>query len=120
MPGPGGLMLCDGYIAGPTMGSGPEAAHDMPKMGAAGMDMAGMDMSQHTNHPNQGSRSPHHEGMGVCSFAAAATGLAFSHAWLPSARLQIVSTTIAFPPEKLLPRGTIVPTRLPRGPPLPA
>jgi len=107
MPGPGGLVLCNGYTAVPMMGGVAEAAHDMP----------GMDMSAHAKHPGQGGHSPGHESMGVCPYAAAASVLAITHAPAPVALLQIVSTTIVFPPEKSLSRGTIVPTSLPRGPP---
>jgi hypothetical protein len=112
MPGPGGLILCSGYGAVPTMVAGAATAHDM-----SGMDMAGMDMSDHANHSGQGGHAPEHESMGICPYAAAASVLALNYASAVSALLQIVSTTIAYSPEKSVPRGTIVPTSLPRGPP---
>ncbi len=115
MPGPGGLTLCSGYAEVPSIVGGGAAANDMQDM--PGMDMGDMDMSAHATHSGRGNHSPEHESMGVCPYAAAAAVLAITHTSAPSALLPVATTPIAFPPEKSLPRGTIVPTRLPRGPP---
>ena len=116
MPGPGGLILCSGYAAVPSNAEGPIAAHDMPDM--PGMDMGDMDMSAHPSPSGQGDHSPEHDSMGVCPYAAAAAFLAIMLASsAPSALLPVATPLTTFPPEIPLPRGTIVPTSLPRGPP---
>ena len=116
MPGPGGLILCSGYAAVPPNAAGPIAAHDMPDM--PGMDMGDMDMSAHPSPSGHGDHSPEHDGVGVCPYAAAAAVLAITHSCsAPSALLPAAIPPTAFPPETPLPRGTIVPTSLPRGPP---
>ena len=109
MPGHGGLILCNGYQ--------PVAAtHDMSAMDMAGMDMPGMDMSGHSGHGGN-SPSPDHENMGVCPFAAAATAMAAQQATAVAVLVHFVSTAVEIHPQPFVPRGTIVPTRLPRGPP---
>jgi hypothetical protein len=116
MPGPGGLILCSGYAAVPSNVDGAVAAHDMPDM--PGMDMGDMDMSTHASPPGHGDHSPDHDSMGVCPYAAAAAVLAITHAYsAPSGLLPVAPPLTTFPPEIPLPRGTIVPTSLPRGPP---
>jgi hypothetical protein len=100
MPGAGGIVLCSGYA--------PVAA--MP-----GMDMPGMDMSGNAD-PGTGAPSPHH-GTELCPFAAVATVMAAGHAPTLTALTVFVPSVLVFPPEQSIPRGTIVPTRLPRGPP---
>jgi hypothetical protein len=108
MPGHGGLVLCTGH--GPmtlTM------AYDM-----AGMDMGSMDMSPHAGIPRQGGHAPDHESIGICPFAAAAATMAVLEVPSLSLHSRFVSTDIDFPPQRFIPRGTIVPTRLPRGPPV--
>ena len=112
MPGPGGLVLCTGH--GPMIMSMPS---DMAGMDMSAMDMSGMDMSQHAGTPGQGGRAPDHESSGVCPFAAAATTMASLDVPSLSMHGPFVSTDIAYPPQSFIPRGTIVPTRLPRGPP---
>ena len=102
MPGPGGIVLCTGH--GPMIVSMPS-------------DMAGMDMSQHSGTPGHGGQAPDHESSGVCPFAAAAATMAALDVPSLSAHSPFVSTDIALPPQPFIPRGTIVPTRLPRGPP---
>ncbi|MGH8208891.1 MAG: hypothetical protein ACREU6_04720 [Steroidobacteraceae bacterium] len=107
MPGPGGVMLCPGYAALPAMSAAAEPA----------MDMSGMDMGVPAQHSGGTHNSPDHAGMGVCPFAGLATLIAMVHAAPATSPSEPVSTATIFPPEKFLPRGTIVPTRLPRGPP---
>ena len=115
MPGPGGLTICDGYISAATQGMS-AAAIGMAQMDTS--DMSGMDMSSATEHPSTGSGAPSHEGTSLCPFAAAATTLA---PMAQGAALVVIAHTITpriyFPPERFVPHGTIVPTRLPRGPP---
>jgi len=103
MPGPDGLVLCSGYASAATGSGQSETAPDM-----SGMDMSGMQMSGH---------SPSHESTGVCPFAAALSVVALVHVLPPMALWHRVTTAIVYPPEKTIPRGTIVPTSLPRGPP---
>jgi hypothetical protein len=100
MPGAGGIVLCSGY--------GPVAA--MP-----GVDMPGMDMSGTADHGAGGPSQRH--GTELCPFAAGASMMAAGHAPPPTAFTPFAATVIVFPPEKPTPRGTIVPTSLPRGPP---
>ena len=88
-------------------------AHDM-----AGMDMGSMDMSPHAGIPGQGGHAPDHESMGICPFAAAAATMAVLEVPSLSLHSPFVSTDIDLPPQRFIPRGTIVPTRLPRGPPV--
>ena len=92
-------------------------------MNMASMDMGGMDMSG-TDMPNPGGlfsksgHAPHHESTTLCPFAAGATSMAIIG--LIAALVVLVHTVIPriyFPPERSIPRGTVVPTRLPRGPP---
>jgi hypothetical protein len=100
MPAAGGIVLCSGYA--------PVAA--MP-----GMDMPGMDMSGTADH-GAGGPAQHH-GTEVCPFGAVATVMAAGHAPALAALTPFVPSVIVFPPQESIPRGTIVPTSLPRGPP---
>jgi hypothetical protein len=112
MPGAGGLVLCSGYAPIPAMAHGSQAEGGMP-----GMDMPGMDMSGNADHAGVGSPPQRHQGMEVCPFSAFASVMAVTHAQPVAAFALLVSTLIVFPPAKSPPRGTIVPTSLPRGPP---
>jgi hypothetical protein len=89
----------------------------MAGMDMSAMDMSGMDMSQHAGTPGQGGRAPDHESSGVCPFSAAATTMAALDVPSLSVHSPFVSTDIVLPLQPFIPRGTIVPTRLPRGPP---
>ena len=100
MPGPGGVVLCSGYAPVPAM---------------AGMDMPGMDMSGMADHASGGPLQRH--GMEVCPFSAVATVMAAGHAPTLAALALVAPSVIVFPPQQSIPRGTIVPTSLPRGPP---
>jgi len=111
MPGPGGLTLCSGYAA-------VESGSGMSGMDMSGMDMSGMDMSAMTGHPGRPGQGPDHGSMGICPFAAAATAMATMQQASPVASLApFVSADVDLPVQPFIPRGTIVPTRLPRGPP---
>jgi len=112
MPGPGGLVLCSGH--GPMIMSMPS---DMAGMDMGSMDMSGMDTSQPAGIPGHGGHAPDHESMGICPFAAAAGTMAVLDAPSISVHSPFVSTDIDLPAQPFIPRGTIVPTRLPRGPP---
>jgi hypothetical protein len=97
-------------------------AHDMASMNMSGIDMSSMDMSGtampgHSGHPSRGGHAPDHENMGICPFAAAASPLAAAHAVAVVAFAHLIPTSIELPLQEFIPRGTIVPTRLPRGPP---
>jgi len=108
MPGAGGLMLCSGYAPVPGAQHAGAAADTM-----SGMDMSGMDM---TGMADPGAPGPHH-GVELCPFAAASCAMAAGHAPLLTISSPVPIARIVFPPERIIPRGTLVPTRLPRGPP---
>ena len=112
MPGPGGIVLCTGH--GLMIMS---VSSDMAGMDMSAMDLSGMDLSQHAGTPGQGGHTPDHESSGVCPFAAAAATMAALDVPSLSVHSPFDSTAIALPPQPFIPRGTIVPTRLPRGPP---
>ena len=112
MPGPGGIVLCSGYAPVPTMPYGSAADHGMP-----GMDMPGMDMSGNADHADAKAPSQRHEGVEICLFSAVARMMAVGHAPPLAAFPLFDFSTTVFPPEKSIPRGRIVPTSLPRGPP---
>jgi hypothetical protein len=107
MPGIGSdgtfaVMLCPGYAPVPAAMSG---VADMP-------DMAGMPgIAQHSGHGQ-------HESQDNCPYAGAATGLALVRLAPATLLPQPSLLSVVFPPERNIPRGTIVPTRLPRGPPV--
>jgi hypothetical protein len=101
MPGAGGIVLCSGYAP-------------VPAMDMSGMDMPGMDMSGTADH---GAGGPSRHGVELCPYAAGAAVMAAGHAPALTAFTPFVPAASVFPPEKSLPRGTIVPTSLPRGPP---
>ena len=111
MPGPGGLILCDGHMSAPSATASPAMVHDM-----SAMAMSGEDMAHHADHASQDGGSPAHPGSTFCPFAAAATPMASSHAASLLAVHSVV-TKLDLPSARVVPRGTIVPTRLPRGPP---
>jgi hypothetical protein len=62
--------------------------------------------------------APDHTRPEICPFAAAATTIAASSAPVAVAHSYLVSTELIIPAPPVVPRGTIVPTRLPRGPPV--
>jgi len=114
MPGHGGLVICDGYA--PASAAAPTFAMNMADM--TDMDMSAMDISSPVEHPSKGGSTPGHDGFSLCPFAAAATNMAMGQSVAFTAvAARIVIPRIQFPPERFIPRGTIVPTRLPRGPP---
>jgi hypothetical protein len=123
MPGPGGLMLCSGYAPLATGSAANQMPHDMSGMDMSGMDMSSMDMSGiampgHSGSQSHGGNSPDHEGSSVCSFAAAAAGtMASSPTAVLIAVVHTVTHRIDLPSQAVIPRDTVVPTSLPRGPP---
>ncbi len=122
MPGAGGLIPCSGYAplaAGSSTDHGPSdmSAMDMSGMDMSLMDMSGMAMPGHSGNPSHGGNAPDHESMGICPFAAVGSTMAASHAVSVDAVAHLIPTSIEFPSQQFIPRGTIVPTRLPRGPP---
>jgi len=122
MPGPGGIILCSGYAPIATGSAAHQMAHDMSGMDMSGMDMSSMDMSGmampgHSGSPSHGGNAPDHENMGICPFAAAASTLAAPHSVAVVAFAHLIPTSVELSPQEFIPLGTIVPTRLPRGPP---
>jgi len=106
MPGQGGLTLCPAY--GPVQAA---IAHAMA-MDMAGMDMGTMDLAGPAGHG--GGHAGHDGG---CTYSAGAGALATVHSWPPVAYAPSAPRDFLAPVERWIPRGTIVPTRLPRGPP---
>ncbi len=122
MPGAGGLILCSGYASlapGSSIDQRPsdQSATDMAGMDMSSMDMSGMAMPGHSTNSSHGGNAPNHENTGICPFAAAASTIAVPHAISVAALAHLIPASIEFPPQKVIPRGTIVPTGLPRGPP---
>ena len=117
MPGAGGIMLCPGYAPVLNAADAPPAMDDMAGMPMDGMDMAHMDVA---GHGRQGGQSPLHEATCACPYAGAASGIGLLHEPLAIQAAQTTSAAVVFPPERVIPRARIAPTRLPRGPPLPA
>lgn len=110
MPGPGGLVFCSGYA--PAAAGGLAMNHDM-----SGMDMSGAAAAHHSHHGSTDSKSGH-DGTVPCPFAAAAGTLASaSSAHALATFAAFVSTKVDLPPPPALVRDTVVPARLPRGPP---
>jgi hypothetical protein len=124
MPGIGSdgaftVMLCPGYVPLPAQEPRIDSAHpntmaDTP--GISGMadtpDMAGMPgMAEHRGQSQ-------HENQSDCPYAGATTGTALVHLAAAMLLPQLPSSSAVFPPDRYIPRGTIVPTRLPRGPPI--
>lgn len=115
MPGPGGLVVCDGHGAAQAASS----AHDMAGMDTGEMNMSGTVMPSQPMH-SSGGKPAKHEDSTLCPFAAAVTAMAtagLGAALCVTARA--IVPRVHFPPDRFLPTGTIVPTSLPRGPPLP-
>jgi hypothetical protein len=122
MPGHGGLVICQGYAPARSSLATQGIDHEMSAMQMAGTDMSGMDMSKmgfahQGGHPSKHGDSRDHEGSSLCPFAAAATTIASGHTAIHVAVVHTVVPRIDLPSQPFVPRGTIVPTRLPRGPP---
>lgn len=122
MPGPGGLVICPGYTPAPGAATPQSMSHDMSAMQMAGMDMSGMDMSgmdmaHQAGHPAKDGGSPDHEGSSPCPFAAAAIAMVSGHFATLVSVSHVVTPRIELPSQPVVPRGTIAPTSLPRGPP---
>ena len=116
MLGHGGIMLCPGYA--PTIaGAQPHAMPELPGMAMGGMDMAGENGRGHADHAGRHHQGPAHEGMGNCPFAAAAGVIGPAQAPSTFVSSQPVPSAVLLPVALVIPRGTIVPTQLPRGPP---
>jgi hypothetical protein len=115
------VMLCPAYapVLVPVARDHSDDSSMVSAMaGMPGMsEMAGMpDMPAMPGLPDPTGHGQH-ELQGNCPFAGAATGMALAPlapvAWLA----EHSSQRTTFPPDRYIPRGTIVPSRLPRGPP---
>jgi len=119
MPGPGGLMLCPAY--GPPTGTLHVAmGDDMSTMDMPGMDMTTMDISGMAHAGGEllhGGGSRGHGSSSLCPFAAATNTIASGHTSFLSVAVAVEAGLVLPPDLPFVPRGTIVPTRLPRGPP---
>lgn len=115
MPGPGGFVICHGFL--PAPGAGAHAmAHDMSGMGMHGVHEAAGDEPHAGGHPLPKPETGH-DGSTVCPFAAAATTMAGGHGFAVPDVVHRVAARIDLPLRPCVPRATIVATRLPRGPP---
>lgn len=122
MPGPGGLVICNGYASARGGAATQPNSHDLSAMGMSsmdmpGMDMSGMDMANHAGRTPSDRGLPYHLGSSLCPFAAAATTMASSPTAVLVTAAQPVAHRIDLPHQAIVPRDTVVPTRLPRGPP---
>lgn len=117
MPGPGGLVICSGYTSVQGAIATQDTSHEMPAMEMAGMDMSKIGLTHQAGHPSKDGGQPDHEGSSLCPFAAAATSMASGYTPVLVAVVHTVVPRIDLPSQPFVPRGTIVPTRLPRGPP---
>ena len=118
MPGQGGVVMCHAYAPVPGAGGAYHAMmHHTPGMHMAGTDMSGMEMPAHAAHSPGGSHAPAHDSAGICPFAAAVSAGLAHQAPVVAAHAQPVSTAVDLPVQPCVPRATVVPTRLPRGPP---
>ena len=90
----------------------------MSGMSMAEMDMSGMDIPHQSDHPMTGGKSNRHEGQTLCPFAAAATAMATAHTAVLAVAMAVETGSFRIPDPPFVPSSTIVPTRLPRGPPL--
>lgn len=111
MPGAGGLVFCQGLSASQDARAVP-MSHDMSTMDMSGPTHADS-LPDHHDRP-----TGDHEGSSVCPFAAAITSMASGHAPAPDIAIAAESGSASLPDLAFVPRGTIVPTRLPRGPPV--
>jgi len=94
MPGRGGLVICHGHVS---------SSPDLPGHGDTTSGGGGTD--------------PRHPNANLCPFAAAATTMAAAQSAI-SLVVSAVQVSGADPaPRSFIPCGTLVPTRLPRGPP---
>jgi len=109
MPVNGHLDICWGYAP-------PSAAlvRQLTQQISEADSLAGFSFGDTTN---RGGHGPDHDGMGVCPFAAAATAMAPHRADAAMVLVRSVSLPVEIPSQTFIPRSTIVPTRLPRGPP---
>jgi hypothetical protein len=117
MPGSGGLVICPGYAPVPGAAAIRHMSHGLSAMEMAGMDMSGMDMAHQAGHPSKDGGSPDHEGSSLCPFAAAAVAMVSGHLATLVSVNHVVTPRVDLPSQLVVPRGTIVPTSLPRGPP---
>jgi hypothetical protein len=127
MPGIGSdgsftVILCPGYAPVPAHSSHHDFAH--PGEAASAADRSGMsgvaDMPDMAGMPGMAEHGGHgqHDAQGNCLYAGATTGTALVRLAPATLLRQPSLVSVVFPPERNIPRGTIVPTRLPRGPPL--
>lgn len=107
MPGPGGLVICPAGMA---------AA--MPDSHGMSHHMAGMHEAQHAGHAEDSRPSTTHSASEFCAFAAAAAVMAGGYTCFTVAIVEHIDQRLDPSYQPFVPRGTIVPTRLPRGPPL--
>jgi len=93
MPGRGGLVICHGH----AMSSG------LPGHGDTTFEGGGTD--------------PRHPNANLCPFAAAATTMAVAQSAVSLVVSAVRVSEVDPAPRSFIPRGTLVPIHLPRGPP---
>ena len=98
------VILCPGVGAVPAaLATGHDSHAHMPGMAHH---------SDHAQHDHAG-----HAAQSNCPYAGATAGMAPVHVAPATVLLESLQTVTLFPPDQFVPRGMIVPTRLPRGPP---
>lgn len=112
MPGAYGLALCHGVASAP----GTLALLATSEASVAGL--SGTDLFGTSSQP--GGHDPARQDAGFCPFAAAATPLATAQPAAVRLPIAVIELRVDPLPAPFVRIGSIVPTRLPRGPPLPA
>jgi hypothetical protein len=117
MPDQGGFILCPSYAPVLARSVIADSSHDMAGMAMDGSATTASATPGHAGHAGHSGSSPEHSHSGICRYSGSGAGLALTQALGNPLLAHVTSTKLQFPPEQTLPRGTIVPTRLPRGPP---
>lgn len=110
MPSAGGLVFCQG-VTSAHAGLSASLADDSSAIAAPRLAPADSPLAHH------GGDATDHEKSSVCPFAAAVTSMAGGHAAAPAAAVFGDTESPPVPERPFVPLGTVVPTRLPRGPP---
>ena len=110
------MIICSGHAPAAGLHATQTIVHEMSATEMADMGMPDT-MSDHHAGPAKGRGSPEHGGSGCCPFAVAATAMASGDTEVASAAIPDSPRQINLSTERFVPRGTIAPTRLPRGPP---
>jgi hypothetical protein len=111
MPSAGGLVFCQGVTSAHAGLSASLVDHSSASLAPI---LAPTDNPL----PHHGGDATDHEKSSVCPFAAAVTSLASGHLAGPVLAVTGDAKSPPVPQRPFVPLGTVVPTRLPRGPPV--